>query len=125
MSIFDAYDQEFRSLCQDISKNVGELKACSPGDDRSSGLIRMIEGLVSQATDLIKQMEVEVRSHDAATRKVLGDKVSEYKKSLASYRSDFERAKEQSQRSALIGDKSSAQRQRLLDANDKYVPILK
>ena len=34
---------------------------------------------------------------------------------------DFERAKEQASRSALLGNKSVEQRQRLLDTNDKYV----
>ena len=119
MSIFDAYDQEYNSHCRDIIKTIGELKQLSPGAEKVPSCIRYCEGLISQSTDLIKQMEVEVRSHDAGTRKALGEKVVEYKKSLASLRSDFERAKEKSQRSSLIGEKSSADRQRLLDVNDK------
>jgi hypothetical protein len=73
-----------------------------------------------QAGDLVKQMEVEVRSHDPATRKMLTEKVNQYKKSLNSLRSDFEKAREESQRSGLfVGSKSNEQRQRLLDTNDK------
>ena len=125
MSIFDAYDQEFSSLSQEISKNNAELKSCASSDaDKASGLVRLVEGLLSQAGDLIKQMEVEVRSHDPATRKVLLDKVATYKKSMLTHRSDLERAKEVSSRSALLGTKSIEQRQRLLDANDKCVCIL-
>ncbi len=120
MSIFDAYDQEFNSLCQEIAKNISELKGYSTSDaDKSSGLIRQCDGLLSQASDLIKQMEVEIRSHDPATRKALIDKVNGYKKSLLKHRSDFERGKEQAQRSSLIGDKSIEHRQKYLDANDK------
>ena len=92
MSIFDAYDQEFNSLCQEISKNISELKGCSSNDtDKIAVSMRQIEGLISQAGDLTKQMEVEVRSHDPATRKVLLDKVNQYKKSLTTHKSDYER----------------------------------
>lgn len=117
MSIFDAYDQEFTSLTQEINKSIQELK--NEKGDKSNSLIRLIEGLFSQSSDLIKQMEVEVRSHDPQTRKVLNDKVGQYKKSVASLKTDFERTKEQSKRSALIGDRSAGDRQRLLDGNDK------
>lgn len=121
MSIFDAYNQEYSSICREISKNIAELRGESSdkGNDRSSSLIRQIEGLLQQANDLIKQMEIEARSHDAGTRKALGEKVSEFKKSLISLRTDFEKAKEIAQRSVLIGNKSGEQRQRLLDVNDK------
>eukprot|EP01038_Epipyxis_sp_PR26KG_P005345 gene5345-7416_t len=122
MSIFDAYDQEFTSLNQEIGKNVAELKNLSgsgPSDTKVSSLIRQIEGLFSQSNELIKQMKIEARSHDTATKKVLADKIGHYEKSNASLKSDFERAKEQASRSSLIGAKSQEQRQRLLDTNDK------
>ena len=75
-------------MCQEIAKNNSELKQCAPQDtEKVTGLVRLVEGLLSQAGDLIKQMEVEVRSHDPATRKVLLDKVGQYKKSMLSHRS--------------------------------------
>lgn len=123
MSIFDAYDQEFTSITQDISKNINNLKDVDGSDDQIIGtvanLTRLIEGLISQSNDLVKQMEVEVRGQDVATRKVLLEKVAQYKKSTTSLKNDFERAKERAQRSSLIGDKSTEHRQRLLTANDK------
>ena len=61
MSIFDAYDQEFSSLSQEISRNVSELKTYTSSNDKTDSLIKMIEALFSQATELIKQMELEVR----------------------------------------------------------------
>jgi hypothetical protein len=63
-------------------------------------------------------MEVEIRSHDAATRKVLGEKVTQYKRSLQSLKSDFENAREQAQRSQLMS-RSDEQRQRFIATNDK------
>ena len=64
-------------------------------------------------------MEVEVRSHDAATRKVLSEKVNQYKKALAAHRADYETVRDSSQRQALMG-RSGEQKQRFLDTNDKW-----
>jgi vesicle transport through interaction with t-SNAREs 1 len=75
MSIFEAYNGEFTSLSADISKSIIEFKANSSGE-KSKGIGRHVEALLAQASDLVKQMEVEVRSHDASTRKVLSDKVA-------------------------------------------------
>src|SRR5688572_20016568 len=94
-TIFDAYDQEFSNLSRDIQKNTADLRVNASNSDKTPGLIRQIEALLSQSADLMKQMNVEIRSHDPATRKVLSEKVSQYSKSLASLKSDFERAKEQ------------------------------
>ena len=92
MSIFDAYDQEFNSLCQEITKNISALKSVSNSEhEKIEGFLRQIDALLSQATDLIKQMEVEVRSHDPATRTVLLAKVAQYKKSMLQHKSDYER----------------------------------
>jgi vesicle transport through interaction with t-SNAREs 1 len=118
MSIFDAYDAEFTSISQEINRNINELRHNTTSDS-SGNLIKHIDALFVQSNDLIKQMEVEVRGHDPATKKVLGEKVVSYKKSNNSLKSDFERVKEQAQRSSLVGNKSIEQRQRLLDANDK------
>eukprot|EP01036_Dinobryon_divergens_P030489 gene30489-39738_t len=119
MSIFDAYDHEFSSLSQEISRNVSELKAYTSANDKTDSLIKMIDGLLKNSTDVIKQMELEVRGHDPATRKVLTEKITQYKKSSSSQKMDFERAKEQASRSSLLGNKSIEQRQRLLDTNEK------
>lgn len=85
--------------------------------------MKHIDALLAQAGDLVKQMEVEIRSHDAATRKVLSEKIAQYKKSLASLRSDFERARTEVDRAKLVGSggQSSQDRERFLSANEKWV----
>lgn len=119
-NIFDAYDGEFSILIRDIQKSVNELKSVGNSNpERANSLIRHTEALISQATALMKQMNVELCSHDPSTRKILGEKVSMYSKSLQSEKSSFERAKEAAQRSNLIGEKSAADRQRLLAAHDR------
>eukprot|EP00596_Hydrurales_sp_CCMP1899_P007524 CAMPEP_0119039074 /NCGR_PEP_ID=MMETSP1177-20130426/8383_1 /TAXON_ID=2985 /ORGANISM="Ochromonas sp, Strain CCMP1899" /LENGTH=185 /DNA_ID=CAMNT_0007002503 /DNA_START=153 /DNA_END=710 /DNA_ORIENTATION=- len=122
MSIFDAYNEEFNSLCQEMTKSFSELKECPNSDpDKARGLIRQCDSLLSGTGDLIKQMELEIRSYDASKRAMLVEKVNEYKKLLMRFRSDFERAKEQAQRSSLIGDKSIQSRIKYLDVNEKVM----
>ena len=103
--------------------------------------MRQIEAMFGQTKDLIKQMEVEVRSQDGlpnyhfilhlffclimvdisvATRKILSDKVAQCKRTEISLQGDYSRAREQVQKSFLIGGgKSEAQRQRLLNTTEK------
>jgi hypothetical protein len=82
--------------------------------------VKHVDALLIQAGDLVKQMEVEIRSHDAATRKVLSDKITQYKKSLTALRTDFERARTESQRSNLnLDGKSAADRDRFVSVNDR------
>ena len=72
MSIFEAYKQEFSSLQKEIRKNIDEFRDC----DVESGFTtkdRQVEALLAQANDLLKQMEVEVRSQDASKRKELSE----------------------------------------------------
>ncbi len=118
--IFDAYDQEFSSISRDITKHLTDFRASSSGSKRDV-LARQLDGFLGQAAELIKQMEVEVRSLDPATRKQLNDKIAQYRRALTSLKTDFNSAREQADRSELIGSKSGEQRQRLLDTNDKLV----
>ena len=63
MSILDAYEQEFNALSTDKEKYMEELKASSSENELCSSSIKMLEALFSQSTELVKQMEIEVRKH--------------------------------------------------------------
>lgn len=118
MSIFDAYDTEFSALRQEISKNISEYRECS--EDRSTSLYKLVEALLLQSSDLIKQMEIEARSSDSSSRKILNEKVSQYKKTTAAMKNDFLQIKTQQDKNSLMNtSKGSEQRQRLLDTNDR------
>ena len=92
MSIFDAYNSEFQSILEEIKKNINDLKSfiktinlnemSNKNDLKSSNTIKIIEALFSQSNELIKQMEVEVRSHDIITKKKLNEKLLSYKSSI-------------------------------------------
>jgi len=116
--IFEAYDQEFNALSREISNASNDFRDTESSSKRDIQA-KQIDGLMSQASELIKQMEVEVRSLDASTRKSLTEKVTQYKRALASLKTDFNSRRNQADNSSLLGTKSGADRQRLLDTNDK------
>ena len=90
MSIIDAYSEDFNAKCQEISSSISELKECSNADrDKVSSLVRCTDNILTQADQLIKQMELEVRSQDASTKMALTEKMRLYKDTLRSHRSDF------------------------------------
>lgn len=118
MSIYAAYDSEFTAISQDIESNIHELKTCGPNEDTST-LIRTIDGLFSQLNELLKQMQVEVRSNDISTRKVMLEKVDVLKKSMSASKKDYAAIKERCGRSLLMGSNSLTDRQRFLNTNEK------
>ena len=123
-AIFVAYEEEYVSTCNHLSTLIAELHSSSSAAEsntHSNGKIESTNELLQQATDLIKQMEMEVRSQEPATKKMLLEKVAQHKQTLVAHRSNFGRAKEQSQRSSLLGTKSIEQRERFMDANDKLL----
>ncbi len=120
MSIFEAFVQEFETISAEISANTIDIRDNGrASEDQGRAKIKKTESLLQQSNDVLQQMQIESRSAAAAQRKALGDKVLELKKQWTNLKTDFERAKEACQRSALIGDKSVEQRQKMLNTNEK------
>ncbi|KAK1939321.1 Vesicle transport v-SNARE 12 [Phytophthora citrophthora] len=90
---------------------------------KKAGIVH-VGDLLTQATQLIQQMELEVRSLDAATRRELSKKVDQYKKSLASLSADHKKIREKEEREGLFGDRdgnaaSAEHRSRMAAATNK------
>jgi vesicle transport through interaction with t-SNAREs protein 1 len=123
-AIFQSYDEEFTSISSAISKEMTALKSLVDHED-CTGKIRMVEALMRQCVDLMKQMEIEVRSQDGPTRIQLGDKLALYRKAQKNQQADFESAKAKASKEALMGgggvsgDQRSLEQDRLLGVNDK------
>ncbi|GMH76076.1 hypothetical protein TrRE_jg7559 [Triparma retinervis] len=90
MSIFQRYEEENQSLLRQITDKISQLKTYDDKSDQSS-TITLTTGLLRQADDLLKQMDMEAR--DAADRE-MKDKCKTYKKSLQSLKADFEAGEE-------------------------------
>ncbi|KAG7396167.1 Vesicle transport through interaction with t-SNAREs 1B [Phytophthora boehmeriae] len=123
-TIFDGYDEEYRTLTGDISKKLSEIASYEDEKEKKKSGIVHVGDLLTQATQLIQQMELEVRSLDAATRRELSKKVDQYKKSLASLSADHKRIREKEEREGLFGDRdgnaaSAEHRSRMTAATNK------
>ncbi|RLN66747.1 hypothetical protein BBJ29_000009 [Phytophthora kernoviae] len=123
-TIFDGYDEEYRTLTGDVSKKLSEIASYEDEKEKKKNGIVHVGDLLTQATQLIQQMELEVRSLDAATRRELSKKVDQYKKSLASLSADHKRIREKEEREGLFGDRdgnaaSSEHRSRMTAATTK------
>ncbi|KAG3119333.1 hypothetical protein PI124_g2811 [Phytophthora idaei] len=123
-TIFDGYDEEYRTLTRDISKKLSEIASYEDQKDKKKASIVHVGDLLTQATQLIQQMELEVRSLDAATRRELSKKVDQYKKSLASLSADHKKIREKEEREGLFGDRdgnaaSAEHRSRMAAATNK------
>eukprot|EP00903_Cladosiphon_okamuranus_P018153 g16703.t3 len=128
-SIFEAYDEEFLALTQDIGTNISHLSTYETDAVKKRTQLTHVDALVGQAGDLLKQMEIEVRSTtNPATKKELQGKMSSYKKTLQSLRGDYQRAVEKQEREGLLGGREAAfaqggasqeQRDRLLQTTDR------
>lgn len=59
----------------------------------------------ARVDEQVQQMELEVRSLDAATRRELSKKVDQYKKSLVSLKADHSAIREKEEREGLFGDR--------------------
>lgn len=123
-TIFDGYDEEYRTLTGDISKKLSEIASYEDEKEKKKASIIHVGDLLTQAQQLIQQMELEVRSLDAATRRELSKKVDQYKKSLASLSADHKKIREKEEREGLFGDRdgnaaSAEQRNRMAAATNK------
>mmetsp|Transcript_30147 Transcript_30147/g.39711 ORF Transcript_30147/g.39711 Transcript_30147/m.39711 type:complete len:217 (-) Transcript_30147:154-804(-) len=122
-TVFDTYNEEFTTVSADISKTISDVTNYESDQSKKMELLRNVDVMLVSASDLVKQMEIEVRSQsDAATKRDLQNKVGNFKKALNSLQGDYRRAREAEERRGLLGDVgeglSADQRQRLLKAND-------
>lgn len=86
--------------------------------------LREIEELMKQACDLIKQIDVEVRSSDGAQRRQLSDRARPLREQLKRLQADFRETAERVEREDLLGgaklgSKDAASRGRLVEANEQ------
>ena len=122
-SVLEAYDQSLQILISAIETKLVELKALPSSREKKThvveNLIKEISALFNEADSATKQMNMEIKSNDAATRKLLSPKLDVIIKRVDELRREYARSKEQSQRSCLIGDRSISDRAQVLNSNEK------
>uniref|UniRef100_A0A7S3M5W9 Vesicle transport v-SNARE N-terminal domain-containing protein n=1 Tax=Spumella elongata TaxID=89044 RepID=A0A7S3M5W9_9STRA len=112
--IFDAYCDDLKFLATDLKNNLEVLRS---GENFESAR-KTIQAVLDQSTDLVKQVEVEVRGHSSQERRILTEKLKIYKDEFFQLKQEFDSVVFQSQKSQLVG-KSGEDRGRMLETNEK------
>jgi hypothetical protein len=119
-TFFEAYDDEFTGLCRDIGARISHASSYEDCADERLKLLSAANSIISQAADLVKQMQIEVRSEeDAGTRRSMNEKVVQYQQTLARLRRDYEETRIAQEHQALVEDPTAGQRARLMSTNER------
>lgn len=108
--IFDAYDGELKETYVKVNNLLDTGNA---SDDTN------IKQHIAECTDLLKQMNIEIRQIPIADRKNCQERLVSLQGELIVIKSKYERYKDMNQRSNLIGTKSDQDRQKVLNLNEK------
>jgi hypothetical protein len=114
MSIFEEYVKDLNFFTEDIRNNLAVLKT----GENFDALSDTIRAVFDQANELVKQAEVEARSYESKERRVLNDRIKEFKDQLFALKTEFDAEQFQNERSKLFG-KSGEDRGRMLETNEK------
>lgn len=93
--------------------------ACGESNpEKKKALLSAVESIISQAHDLTRQMEIEMRSAESSeARKGLGERIDHYKGIVADLRRDFKETKREDESASLMENSTQGHRDRLLSAN--------
>ena len=118
---FERYDVEFNSLTEQVKGTI----AYEDDVENQRKQLKLGANLLTQCDDLIKQMGMEARGvSESAVKRELLNKVRVCKAKLANLRDDYNNAKQNAEREALLGDGEgngvgNGNRARLMDTNDR------
>ncbi|XP_067672630.1 vesicle transport through interaction with t-SNAREs homolog 1A-like [Haliotis asinina] len=121
-SLLESYEQQYSTVTADITFHVGQI-ACHHGAEKQSH-VRQAEKLFDEASELLEQMELEVKEQDPRERQKYSTRVKSYKTELLKLQKDMKKAKLgiDANRDELLGDDthdSEDQRARLLDNTER------
>ncbi|KAL5018786.1 hypothetical protein ScPMuIL_004508 [Solemya velum] len=121
-SLIESYEQQYSTLTADITSFIGKISNSHGGEKQ--GHIRHVEKFFDEATELLEQMELEVKEQPSRERQKYQTRVVSYKSELSKLQTDMKRAKLglDSCRDELLGDDthdSEDQRTRLLDNSER------
>lgn len=96
---FEQYDEEFTSLTKQVISKLSSKKIGAYGDDE----LQMLQDLLSQADDVLKQISMEARGvdDDDDIKSALLEKVQTHKAILANLRNECNTIKERIERYSL------------------------
>ncbi|KAL3875797.1 hypothetical protein ACJMK2_033713 [Sinanodonta woodiana] len=120
-TIIESYEQQYSNLTAEITVLIGKIGNSQGGEKQIH--VRQVEKFFDEVSELLEQMELEVKELPAKDRQKYKTRLSSYKIELSKLQGDMKRAKlGLSNRDELLGDDmndSEDQRARLLDNTEK------
>lgn len=118
--IFDYYNNEFISISKTINDNIIELENNCINIDKISTLKKYIKLLLSEANEIINQIQLNIKNHDDVIKNKLTQKFEEHKNTYMLLLNKFETTCNKVSKTILLtGSKSTNQHQRMLNINQK------
>ena len=121
--MFQQYETELSEVLGEITAKLEALDGGVASPMHAAGAIDACDALLKQASDLSKQLDVEVRSAAPNAKRTFQERQAPLKQRLKDARAAFENAKERANREAVlgtgVGDASASSRGRLVDAQTR------
>lgn len=124
---FAQYQSEFQDVASQISSKLQAAASYSDNPMHNKAkpeALGDVEKLLKEACDLVKQIDVEVRSADGGQRRILSERARPIREQLKRLQADFRETTERLEREDLLGgakdgSKAAETRGRLVDANER------
>ena len=119
--MFAQYKDELGHVLRQSAEKLSVAGGYADDPARALDLLRECDGLLGQAGDLAKQLDVEVRSAAPNDKKALQDEAAPLRETLKTLQQSARDARAAAERRAVLGggvsDASAGSRGRLADAN--------
>ncbi|KAH8066167.1 Vesicle transport v-SNARE protein [Aureococcus anophagefferens] len=119
--MFAQYKDELGHVLRQSAEKLSVAGGYADDPARALDLLRECDGLLGQAGDLAKQLDVEVRSAPPNDKKALQDEAAPLRETLKTLQQSARDARAAAERRAVLGggvsDASAGSRGRLADAN--------
>lgn len=120
MSLVEAYKAELDSYAVDLRNSLDSAKS-SADQKEYEGLQSHINEVLGKANDIMKAMELEIRTCPSSERRLWTEKLRADKDKFAGFKTELTNSDFERQKANLIGGKSGDHRRRMIDANEKCV----
>mmetsp|Transcript_17166 Transcript_17166/g.22298 ORF Transcript_17166/g.22298 Transcript_17166/m.22298 type:complete len:217 (+) Transcript_17166:78-728(+) len=125
--MFGHYQSEFNQVADEVRQKLSSVSVYSDNpmhQSNKSEILNEIEDLLKQACDLVKQMDVEVRSADDSQRRILSERARPIREELKRLQNEYRETNERIDREGLLGGISinangASHRGRMADANER------
>lgn len=120
-SLIESYEQQYSNLSAEITVTIGKIGSTIGGEKQAN--IRHVDKLFDELSELLEQMELEIKDLPAKDKQKYRTRLASYKSENKKLQEDLKRAKlGLNAREELLGEEgndSEDQRARLLDNTEK------